>query len=173
MKNKTNLRQYYVLLAALALILAMLIMSSCGAAYKAKRCQKLACCEKVKDSTVYISTVKDSVIFIDESQTWIDLLFQCDSANLVQLAKVDRLETENADLKMKWDNGKLTVYVHKIDTVTGKNTEKITYLDKVINVKVPAELTKWQRFWVNAGPWIALIVLLYLAYRIYRMIKKW
>jgi hypothetical protein len=166
-------RRYYPAMWFALIIIAglMILLSGCSSAYKAKRCRALNCCESVKDSTVYIEKIKDTVIWIDESETWLDLLFQCDSANMVQLSKVARLETENANLKLQWNDGRLTVYVHKTDTVRGNTVEKIVTRNVVQQVSVPYPLTAWQKFRLQSWLWLAVVIVLYLVWRIYRLFR--
>ena len=171
MKNKLNFKNTWpLILAAIFIILALLC--GCGTKYKERRCRALNCCETVKDSTVYISTVKDSVIFIDESETWIDLLFQCDSANLVQLSKVARLETENSDLRFKYENNRLTVYVKSSDTVaTVKNHTTYQYRDNVM-VKYVNVLTKFQKTAITSGYVFWALIVIYLIYFVVKIVRK-
>jgi hypothetical protein len=90
---------------------------------------------------------------------------------MVQLSKVARLETENANLKLQWSDGRLTVYVHKVDTVRGNTVEKIVTRNVVQQVSVPYPLTAWQKFRLQSWLWLAVVIVVYFVWKIYRLFR--
>lgn len=131
---------------------------------RAEKCQKWGVCQAVQDCTVVTETVRTDTIILDDSQMWLDMLFECDSSGQVFARELGNLQTENTNLKLQLKNGRLVVYVNKPnDTITVHSVDKIR-VQKIIQTQNVNELTQWQVIQMWGGRLLALIVLLALAY---------
>lgn len=131
---------------------------------RAAKCQKWGVCQAVQDCTVVTETVRTDTIILDDSQMWLDMLFECDSSGQVFARELGNLQTENANLKLKLKDGRLVVYVNKPnDTIMVHSVDKIRVQKRIQTQKVN-ELTQWQIAQMWGGRLLALIVLLALAY---------
>lgn len=144
---------------------------------RAAKCQKWGVCQAVQDCTVVTETVRTDTIILDDSQMWLDMLFECDSSGQVFARELGNLQTENTNLKLQLKDGRLVVYVNKPnDTIMVHSVDKIRVQKIVQTIKVNV-LTQWQIIQMWCGRLLALIVLLALAYwfiqaRINRINKK-
>ena len=116
----------------------LILVSGCNIQQKRiEKCQKWGVCA-TSDSISYIETLKIDTIVTDNSEMWLDMLFECDSNGQVLARKISNVETENADLKMKLTDNRLIVYVKQPnDTIytAGKNT--VEYKEKTHFIKEP------------------------------------
>lgn len=166
---------------SLLITLSVTLMASCSTVKQSQRraakCQKWGVCQAVQDCTVVTETVRTDTIILDDSQMWLDMLFECDSSGQVFARELVNLQTENTNLKLQLKDGRLVVYVNKPnDTIMVHSVDKIR-VQKIIQTQKVNELTQWQVIQMWGGRLLALIVLLALIYwfiqaRINRMNKK-
>ena len=152
-------------IAVLATLL-LLVVSSCNLQKKrAEKCQKWGVCAST-DSVIIKDTVKIDTIVLDDSQVWMDMLFECDSAGDILVRHIENLETENADLQMKLDNGHLVVYVKQPnDTITVLKPmhSETTIKTQTIYTNV---LKWWQRVLMWCGGILLPLFLIYLWFKL-------
>ena len=143
--------------------LVLILVSGCNLQQKrTEKCQKWGVCGT--DSVIIKDTVEIDTIVLDDSQMWLDMLFECDSAGDILIRHIENLETENTDLKLKLDKGRLVVYVKQPnDTI---QVIKPIHSEKIIKTLTLTKRSKWDSFttWYTIGTWI--VILLYIAYRI-------
>lgn len=125
--------------------------------------------QEPKDSTSEIT--KDSIIYdtiVDPSSyMWMELSFMCDSARESLMYYVNRIETENGNLKFKYDSLSQTMYIgfihpqtkiivqHRLHT-SMFTSHKTVYVTTNI-------LTPGQRLWVNIGKVFIILSLIIIA----------
>ncbi len=183
---KDNIGKTFAEYAGVALIILIAFMlflfTGCSTKYKQAKCRQWNCCPTVKDSTVTIK--KDSLIFIK-----VPVVNPVDHANLMAYLKCDSLgqvyiqdnTTLNGrviSLEAYIRNNILSVTAVKaqeVDTaaIQAMVSKEYQYKEKIVEKQVNY-LTKWQKFQTSAfWPMAAfiLLILLYIAYRIYKRIR--
>ena len=158
----------------MVILASLILLTGCNMEkYHIKKCNKWGVCGT--DSVITI--IKDSVItnteVIPESSMWMDLSFKCDSDRMVLLQKIDSLNSVNADMQIKFKDGKLTVYVKvpkreiKIMAVV-KNRTVVEY--KYAKVSVPLKWYDNMCLWTGRFVWLILII--GLIYHIIKFVRK-
>jgi hypothetical protein len=142
------------------LIILAILLSSCGTTYKINKCKKWGVCQTDSVIITHKETIKEEIFVIDSGYVEIDLLLDCDSLNNVYLKHVNKLENENLDLKFKFKDGKMLIYVTQPPDsikVFVKEIEKGETIIKNIEVN---RITKIQKFLINSGfiGWIIFIL---------------
>ena len=158
----------------LSALIILVVFQSCGLKKELrhqKKCEKWDVCQQ-HDSLIIKDTVKIDTILVDDSEMWLDMLFECDSSGDILIRKLSNLETENADLKMKLINNRLVVYVKSpTDTITVIKPIHSEIQVKTITKKVN-ELNSWQRIRIFLGNVMLFSILLIVLYIVLRLIFK-
>jgi hypothetical protein len=181
--NKKTLNEFLIGLSIAVLVIALLMFSGCGTAWKQAKCRQWNCCPVVADSS---STVIRDSIFIIRTQyvqpkdsATARMLLKCDSAGRIYLDQAEYWQGKYVVIKTYLDNNTLTSVAVKpeiTDSVDamGKVHTRLEYRDRVVQVNVPAALNGWERFRIAAFPYMGafiLIVLAYIAMKLYRKFR--
>ena len=153
-------------LAVLAILCAV-VVTSCGTTKKTLRrqakCEKWGVCQTTKDCTVVIEKMRIDTVVTDNSEMWVDFLFECDSTGAVYVRAIDSLATENVNLKTKLKDNRLVIYAQSpSDQIPCPPAmSRIEYRDKVVR-SVTNKLTGWQTFlhWSGLAMWACFVLFL-------------
>ena len=164
-----NYKAFAVSLLASLVLIVLLATTSCGSAYRAKRCRALNCCETVKDSTFI--HIKDSTYLIPYSYTvdgdsaYVVAWMECNQENQVIIRESEVVNGKYLRLQKDIENGKYRVVAYlpsRVDTVKIPVTEhSINSTSDKVRVQKVNELTRWQSirlslFW----PLVCIIILM-------------
>ena len=136
-------------------VLIALVVCSCRIQEKrAEKCHKWGVCADI-DSTSYVETLTTDTILMDDSQMWLDFLFECDSMGNVLTRTIYNLQTENSDLQMKLKDNRLTVYIKSPnDTIYHYGKDIVKYEQKILEKRV-----NYMTWWQRAFMWVGIILL--------------
>lgn len=145
-------------------VLVIILVSSCNSAKKTLRhqnkCEKWGVCQSVKDSTVYIESIAFDTVIVDNSELWLDMLFECDSNGYVLIRKIDSLQSKNIDLTTLLKDNRLIIHANvparviRIPKIM-KSLSKTVVQQRFTNI-----LSTMQSFWIVMGKIFAGSILL-------------
>lgn len=161
------------------LILFAASLVGCSYQWKLGKCTQWGVCKAVKDSTHIIDSTYLVPVYYDQpgDSAFISAYFECDSARNVILRNSETINGKYIRMMKEIEAGKYTVYSYlpaRTDTLYKEGKTHIEYRDK-IQVIPETRLTKWQKFRLDAFFPLcgcALLLLLLIAYSIYKKIKK-
>lgn len=184
--KKTNLG-YYLFSVGIIAIIAILIslalsLSSCGSAYKARRCAALNCCPIVKDSTRI--QIKDStaIHWVDYETPgdsgYITAYLECNQENQVIMRESEIVNGKYLSLSKQIKDGKFTVYVYSEPIHDSIPCEETYHSESNFNQQVPAPIevprkfTRIEKALMISGGTFWLLILVIIVIKIYRLTKK-
>ena len=123
------------------------------------KCLKWGVCKPVKDSLVVRDTLRADTVILDDSEMWLNMLFECDSLNQVKIAELQQKVIGN-DINVGFDSNRLVVYVNRPnDTIVRYVREREKAETKTVTVTTN-KLTQFQQilFWSGVFFWILFII---------------
>lgn len=148
--------------------LMFIVLTSCSLKQRIEKfCPN--CPLKEKDSITYIESIRDSIIYIDNSEAISEILMQCDSLNQISITEINELKSKGVKVVTKFKDNKIyiqasidstAVYMSLRDRFkSNSKIETITVREKYIpNI-----------FWVLGG--ICLILAFILGFYIHKFIS--
>ena len=113
-----------------------------------QKCQKWGVCQS-KDSIVIKDSIAHDSIILDNSELWLSMLFECDSAGHVLVRQIDSLTTKNIDLQTALKNNRVVIHatvpekVIRIPKLMHSVTKKTTVTVKVNELKWHQSARLW------------------------------
>lgn len=123
------------------------------------KCLKWGVCKPVKDSIVIRDTLRSDTVILDDSEMWLNMLFECDSTNQVKISQLQQ-KIIGSNIQVGFDTNRLVVYVTRPnDTIVRYVKERATSETRTINT-VTNELTRFQNFlfWSGVAFWLLLTI---------------
>ena len=156
----------------------ILLLSGCSHEWKIGKCTQWGVCKTVKDSTHIIdSTYLVAVPYdVNPDTAWLDAWMECDDSMRVILTHYEQTNGKYIRLWHDVQSGKYTVISYikgRTDTIYRPGSVRYEYRDKVQQIEVN-KLTWWQRTMIivgYVGLGLFVLILIYIAYKIYRKIK--
>jgi hypothetical protein len=142
-------------------ILGILLLCSCSMKQKIKTCDKWGVCRTDTVITTYVEILKDTIVKIQDSKATLDMLFECDSLGQVYIREIGGLNSENTDLKIKFENGKFTVIYHKPEKEIVIQYKDIIKTEYKTITKLQNYLTEWQKFRLKTWFILAAVILIF------------
>ena len=155
-----------VVLTALILLVAL----SCNTHKKQLRheakCYKWGVCRPVKDSIVIRDTLRGDTVILDDSEMWLNMLFECDSLNQVKISELQQKIVGN-DIKVGFDSNRLVVHVDRPSDTLIRYVPVRGKYEGHSDERVTNELTLFQQilFWSGVVFWLFLIIFVVLKVR--------
>ncbi len=139
-------------IALLTFTVFVFMLTSCNSTLRhQQKCAKWGVCQQVKDSTVYIERTSFDSVVVDNSEFWVDMLFECDSSGSVLVRHIDSLTAKNIDLTTQLKTNRLVIHGN-VETqviripILMKSLEK-----KIVQERITNMLTSMQSFWLVMG----------------------
>lgn len=144
--------------------LIVILVSSCNSAKKTLRhqnkCAKWGACQSVKDSTVYVETISFDTVVVDNSELWLNMLFECDSSGSVLIRQIDSLQSKNIDLTTLLKDNRLIIHANVPARVIRVPKLMKSLSTTVVQQRFTNILTHGQSFWIVMGKIFAGSILL-------------
>jgi len=177
MKLHFDQRLYGLFLAVLTTLILLMVFGCNSEKLRNKRyakCEKWQVCGGGID-TVIKESVKIDTVITDNSDLWLNILFECDSTGAVLIRSIDSLNAENVNLRATLKDNRVTI----VASVPTKQIpckpciEKTTTVSKPA-VLIPANISGWVWFQIWAGRvFIGLILLSAIALFLHWKLSKY
>ncbi len=150
------------------------LMLSCTSQRKQLRheakCLKWGVCKPVKDSLIISDTLRADTIILDDSEIWLNMLFECDSLNQVKIAELQQKVVGN-DIKVGFDSNRLVVYVNRGDTIVRYTPVRERSETKTVTVTTN-KLTQFQKLLIWSGVAFWILFIIFVVVKIWGIFRK-